>query len=220
MDTGGSNEKPSWQPDEGFWGNISSIISGWRDNIVESISGVLATAVNSLVNVIQNIVNWLQTLSTNISNGFSNFVSSISVLKDSVIAKIIDIFNSIVTLPSKIGDKLNELFNPNYDGAFSLKDLLADKFLFVTQFEEAIGSINITGEPVHFTAGEGMLKIDINGKILEPYIPKLRMGISCIFYVSLFLACWRNISNVLGMSVGTGVNIATGNSKGKIGGGE
>lgn len=118
---------------------------------------------------------------------------------------IIDWFKDFHTMLGKLFDKW---FNPNSDqleGEFDLKDKLAEKLKFIDQFKTSISSIQQSGQVLQLPIIQfGSWKIDINGKFFEAAVPKIRSGLSTLFWVMYFLCCFRMISGVFNIGVGKG----------------
>lgn len=130
---------------------------------------------------------------------------------DTIVNGFKDILDWFANFPTMLGDFFDYWFNPNseqLEGKFDVGAKFDDKFVFVHQFKNAINNLNSTGKPLQLPVVEVFgYKIDVNAKLFEPYAPKIRAGISTLFWVLCALSIWRMISGVFNI----GVNNVAGN---------
>lgn len=187
MDSGNSGEKPTPEPDVGFWQGIFDSIKSWFDNLCKSIGDWFTRTWSEIANLGDNVKKWFSI----VIEWFQNF-------------------------PSMIGELFDSLFNPNsglLSDEFSIFDELSIRLTWVDQIRNAISNMATVGQPLQLPKVKlGQWEIDINGKIFEPYVPKIRASIATLFWVMCFLSCWRTVSSAFGL----GVNTATGLSVGSF----
>ncbi len=207
-------EEPTTEPDDD--GGLLSGIS----NLIDSVSDFFS-------NLFTRLGNWFDSVTSSISNGFSSLYNNILDLGQDLSTwfseqkqKLIDVKNSIVDLPNKIGDKLSYYFNPSHPdlpgGSFGevIQDNLSTKFDFINQFKSALENFKKVGHALSIsndvTVGSMTIPVNIDFSWYNSHRVEIRSGIACIFYVLTLLADLRIVTGIFGINLGHGSSVSVG----------
>lgn len=216
MDSGNGGEKPTPEPDVGFWQGLFDSVKGWFDNLCNSIGDWFIATLGKITDLNNSVNSWFSELWESIKSNFISVLGKITDINNSVNSWFSSVIEWFKNFPSMIGDLFDSLFNPNsgsLSDEFSIFEELSIRLTWVDQIRNAISNMATVGQPLQLPKVKlGQWEIDINGKFFEPYVPKIRASIATLFWVMCFLSCWRTVSSAFGL----GVNAATGLSVGSF----
>lgn len=188
-------------------GAVSASLNTLSDAF-DALSTALSNALDALGDA---FVAGFDGIKTAFTAGFTNLTGAFNLLKDSfidgfssMVGGLSDVWNSVKVLPVQIRDLfsslLTSLFVPqNFDFGAEIRSRL----LFIDIMQSTMSNLSRSGEPLELaTTYMGHRQVFASTVWFEPYRTEIRAGLSVVFWLSLFLALWRMLSNLFGMSVG------------------